>query len=527
MKEYFFLEKTEEEKGLAFGSNNCQLGKLEISFQRFKNLKTSRKAYFYDQKRKHFFFMLGYFSNQEEINRKNGVNFRDDVELLDFLFEKFGQEAISEFDGCFLIFFYDIGRQQGKVFQSQFGFREPIYYFKEDRRFFISNKLSKLSKRIKSPKKLDYKAVKEFLFFENIIPNKKTLIKNVFKLIPGKYLHFDLREENFEIKKFNYKKKRKIFLNPGRKIVETVSKNILAISRQLNLKKITQTFTAGWDSNLMMHELQKTKKEIATATVSGGGECNEIPQVKKIIEKYYPQTEFLASEVRPDIISQMEDIAARTEGYFFQEGIFLRYQLGKLLQEKNIPAILLGSAADQVLFPETPGRKFFRKIKQVFFSGDLANKGEKEIRSQLKNNCQSPEFYIKLDYNMKMHQLLLGSFGIEGFFPFVNKKTAGIARAVGILNYKKRIYKNFLKKYLPAGISKRLKKSGDTVDTKNIFQQNKEKILQVLDSELVKKIFNKKQIQTIKKNPDDCHLLLMQLLYIDFFEKIFIKENKK
>ncbi len=527
MREYFFLEKTEEEKGLVFGSNNCQLGKLKISFQRFKNLKNSQKAYFYNQKKKRFFFMLGYLSNQEEVNKENGASFKDDVELLDFLFEKFGLEAINELDGCFLIFFYDAKKQQGKIFQSQFGFREPIYYSRNGNRFIVSIRLSKLLERTDFKKEMDVGAAKEFLFFENIIPNKKTLIKNVFKLIPGKYLHFDLREEIFEIKKFNYKKKRKIFLNPGRKIVEKISETILTISRKLNSQKITQTFTAGWDSNLMMHEFQKTEKEIATATVSGGGECNEIPQAKKIIEKYYPKTEFLTSEVKPDIISQMEDIVARTEGYFFQEGIFLRYQLGKLLQEKNISAIFLGSAADQVLFPETLGRKFFRKIKRIFFNGESANKREKEIRSQLKNNCQLPEFYIKLDYNMKMHQLLLGSFGVEGFFPFVNKKTAGIARVVGILNYKKRIYKNFLKKYLPAGISKRLKKSGDTVDTKNIFQQNKDKILEALDSELVKKIFNEKQIRTIKKNPDDYHLLLMQLLYVNFFEKIFINENKK
>lgn len=466
--------------------------------------------------------ILGYISNHEELNEKYGVKKASDAELFSHLRYRYGEEAINELDGIFLALVVDEKRKKAEMFQSRFGFRLPFYMYQNSEGFAAGTEFAEVLEKTKS-RKLNTEAAKDFIYFENIIPHEETLVQDIAKLTPNKCIVFDLKKGNLKVEPFAYSRKRRFhLLSAGKNLVVSIKENLFRIKNLLKKKELPVTFTSGWDSNLMMHELSKKDSSLAV-TVGGEGGTGEIIQAGEILKKNYPHAEHLKDEITTDVFFEMKDIVSRTGGYFFQEGIFLRLILGKLLAENNLKFVFLGSAADQILFPETVGRKISRKLKRLFFrtSNEMSSE-EKNIRSKIRSkNPKKSQFYIKLDYNIKMHQLLLGSFSVEGFFPFVNNKTDSIARTLGVLNYKKRLYKKFLRKYLPVGVVSYLQKSGSVVDTYKIYKAHKKELLKVLKSREIKKILDDHILKQIKKDPDNCHLLILQLNYIDSFCKLF------
>lgn len=524
--------------------NQFTNGIVNLRIEKNYSYGTDDKPFFYNDKTKILCTTIGYISNLELVRSKYAINGKSNTEIIGKLYSSRGLQFISNLDGIFLIFILDENSQKLYIFQSELGFNLPIYYTYTKNEFIISTSLKKIIKHMPPKKALDINAVYDFLYFQTIIPNEKTLIKKVNKLIPKLYITVDYSRKTFQIRPLINKDRSTTKHINSTNLINSLEKNIGDLLNQLRTKPITQTLTAGWDSNVILFFLNKLSPNatIRAVTINGGGEKNEVPATRSIVNQY-DKIEHITGEVGIEVIDLLPDIVWKYEGYLFDAGMFLRYELARILKSKKINFVFLGSCADQVFSPNAKKSILYSKseilrylTKYLFINtirrtpiGDIyhrvtGEKAKKEqiIRKKLGRRILRRIYDINIDHNLKLHELMLNDFGIQGIYPFLNKQTVEISAALGPLMYQKRLYKEQTKKLLSSDITQYFKKSGFVVDTPNLFKVKKNLLIKIFKSDLIHRILSKNQIDEILKEPEQYHLLILQLAYIYVFNEMFI-----
>ncbi|MFW9973111.1 MAG: asparagine synthase-related protein [Candidatus Odinarchaeota archaeon] len=488
---------------------------LELYVDRLSCFNSDEKPYFYNHDRKILISILGHIYNLKEIKSKYSILKVNDAEIIEELYALKKDRLILELDGIFLIFIFDTIVQKGYVFQSEYGFSRPFYYSLTQNGVVFSTSLKRLLEKIPLKRELNINAVYDFLYYEQIIPNELTLIKGIKKLIPQRYMVFDLFTKTVFVKSLIARRKRISIKTAKENIITSIEKNMFRIYGELKKEKLAITLTAGWDTNLLLHFLSKIAFEkIYAVTLSGGAEISEISSVKSIIDNY-DKIEHLNSEIREDIVDIFPEIVWTYEGYVFESGIFLRYELAKLLQKEGSKYVFLGACADQVfVMPITIW--VVKHIKKRLIN--------REHRFRL--NILSHKYDIKIemlfDYLLKMHEIALNNFGIQGIYPFLNKETLQIGKTLRVFNFRKRLYRNRIKKTINPSIIRYLAKSGAVVDINHLFNINKSQLIKIFNQEFINKILSSTQIEKILQKPKDYTLLIFQLIYIYLFNELFI-----
>ena len=315
---------------------------LSISVDRTVRNDRSKDYYYFDEEKNVFCVVLGHISNLEEIRSKYSLKSTTDIKFIYELYVENGLKCFNELDGVFMIFLYDPKSHMSYIYQPYHGMDLPIYYFSNDEKFVFSTRLKSILAFYKE-REINIEAAKDFLHFEIIVPNKNTLLKNIFKVIPGKYLTINHKNEEI-IQKSVTRKLDKVSMDYAKNnLINTIKVSFLNTFKYVNKQNYAITHTKGWDSNLLLYFANDLSNDtIQTITINGGGKINEVPYAKEI-KKSYPKLKSITANVQKDIFNQLVDLVWIYEGYLFQEGTFLRYELAKTLKNKNIKTLILGA----------------------------------------------------------------------------------------------------------------------------------------------------------------------------------------
>jgi len=507
-------------------------GIISLNFDRTNIFHYDSKMYLFSEEDNILISAIGYYINYDQIKNENEKQ-KQDVFILKKLFLKHGDDFVNHLDGVFIILIYDIHKAIIKVYQSAFGADMPFYYFIQGNEIYFGTSLKKIIMH-KKDREFNIEAARDFLFYEEIIPNESTLIKNIYKLVPNKILEFNINngiivQRKQQRHELHYNKTK-----AKRELLGTIENSLSSILSSLSYNPAV-THTSGWDSNFMLRTIRKRFDGlIDTATIDGGEECNEIPVVKKIQEKYYDNISHYTARV-PNNLDSLSEVVWRYEGYVFEKGMLLRYELARLLKNSNIKSIILGATADQVLFPPTKIRRYARNLKENKLISLLRRLLDRKYKKKYSKNWISRKslkrikinkdyFDIHLDMLLKMHGIMLNSFGVQGLFPYLNKTTAAASKALGRQNKNKKYYKLQLKKLMGDNVAKYFTKSHNVVDTLKIYQNVKPAIIEFLGrkSAFVSEIIGKKAYNKISKSPEENHLLVFHCLYLSIFKELFI-----
>lgn len=514
-------------------------GLLDLHVERMHNFYFDTKNFFYNERSHVLCAIIGYISNLEEIKLHYGISNTNDVEVVECLYSLKQLEYLMELDGVFSIFLFDERHQTSYIFQDEYGFNLPIYYSTiPNNGFIFSTSLKDILKDTRVTRELDLQAVHNFLYYKKIIPNKFTLIKNIHKLIPQTYLSIDGHTQSIEVVKISRKESyisREVAKN---ELISSIEKNINVLLNQLSTRHIALTLSSGFDSNLTLSLLRGLTDDVLKVITIGGMDKNEISQAQKIVS-YYSDIKYISKNLQPDVIDYFPDIVWRTEGYVFDEGLFLQYALAQILHQENNTFIFLGECADQILdcYRNFILQKMLTHIKGYIKKGavvgdlyyTLIKKRSPEASKTaalvygFKNHSINIGYDIALDYVLKKNGILSNSFDIQGVYPFLNKKTKGMSKILGKLNAKKSFYKEQVKLRLGANISCHLKKLAGRTDIEYLLRSRQELIMKIFQSPCIKEILHTSQIHTIYKNPTYYPGLILQLLYLYLFNELFIK----
>lgn len=512
-------------------------GKLSLEISRNHVFKYSSDNYFYNPTDNCLIAILGYFTNINEIKSELGINESQDVKSLYSIYEKFGAGVLDKLDGIFLILFFDFNKLKFNVLQSSLGMNLPFYYFMEGNKLYFSTSL-KMILPYKSSRIFNKHAAQDFIFYEMIIPNESTLIEGINKFIPKQILDFNLGNGSLNI--INHiGKENKIIKDTAKKIlIQTIEKPLLNISKNL-IDGIALTHTSGWDSNFMLYFLNKLHStNIRAVTICGGQNYDEVTTVREILSRFYENIHLYTSDVTTNVM-HFPHIVWLYEGYVFQEGIFLRYELSKLLSKNKIDTIFLGATADQMLYPPTKLKRLARNLKENslithiktiyrYFSHKNRLPTKAVPRKSLQRTSINRNYdNIQIDMLLKMHEIPLNSYNISGLYPFLNKETFEASTILGKMNKRKKYYIKQVRAILGDEIAGYLAKSHKTVDTLNIFNVNRDYLIQkyIQHKDFILSFIDIKTYKRILKFPDDNHLLIMHCIYLIVFNILFISKE--
>ncbi len=480
------------------GGGRFARGRLALQVERTHALRSDDLHTFYDEGSQVLCALIGYVGNLEEVARDVGAARPQDAAVAAQLYAARGLDALAALDGIFAALIYDFARDEGYVVQSEFGAPLPLYYTALPEGLLLSTRLRAVLRRVPA-RELCREAAYDFLSYEWFIPNEATLVRGVAKVPTGLRLRILPRARRADLEPAAVQAPALSRDEAAQMLLPSIQQSVQRLHRLQRRPQVALPLTGGWDSTLMLTMLQGLAAgPVRAVTVDGGVADGELNRVAQLL----PALGAVAHEVGrvPRHLRGYPDLVWRYEGYVFQEGIFLRHELARLLSPHG-PLVYCAAAADQILY-----RMDHQTIRKRFFPPRSRNL-----------------YYMKQDYLVKMHELAFNGYGLQGLYPFVNRLTAACGRALGEENKKKALYREQVRAHLPPEIHRHLKKSGAVVATEALADAEQGLLLRVLGTELARWLLTPQMREGIlAEEPGRRHLILLQLVYLHLFNELLL-----
>jgi len=300
---------------------------------------------------------------------KNGYNFvsNSDSEVVLKSFHFWGEDAISKFNGMFSFCIYDKIKERFFLARDRAGVK-PLYYYYRNEIFLFASEIKAFKVNPFFVNELDLDSLGSFINL-SYIPTPYTIYKNAFKLEPGCFLIFDIKNK---ILKKNYYWKVEYYFNieknnsPYEKIVSEV-KNLLIESihaRLISDVPIGLFLSGGYDSSLLAGIVKK-ELSINLSSFTVGFPINnydESERAKNIAKHLSINHEIvtlnpkIAQEILIDFPLIYDEPFANTSGI---PTIFL----SRIFNENGIKVVLTGDGAEEVFAGYDVYFETSRKIK--------------------------------------------------------------------------------------------------------------------------------------------------------------------
>lgn len=429
------------------------------------------------------------------------------------LYVKYKKNINNFIDGTYALIIIDYNNSKIYIHQDFFGNCQYIYFYKDKDEIIISNRLKPIILNKKIKWKLNYRAINAFIK-KGYIVGKDTLIRNIYKIPGKKELNIDIEKRRIKLVKYRKEKLKNEKISPNE--YDTTFKNVSLSSVHEDL---SITISSGYDTNYLLYTLNKNlNKPINAFCIGGKIGRNEIPIAQKICEKYQ-QVNFFSKLVDGYSLIRYPEIIFALEGAVYESGVFLQYELSKLVNSLGNHNIILGECADQVLDYELyhPLTAFINKMK--YNKNKVANRLIKRVNYKpYKNVYEMASYKI-----VKKNGILMNYFGLNPEYPYLRKEFISIAKNVVKLGDKeKSFHKKVITDTLPNDITKMLNKIGGATELKTLFIGN----IKLND---LKSICKKSRFYKDRKFDDEFYEIdyFMKIMYLDIFEKIFLGKDSR
>lgn len=429
------------------------------------------------------------------------------------LYTRYGKDVNTYLDGTYTVIIIDFNTQKAYVFQDLFGFNQSLYYYSDCERLLISNKLKSIIVNCKNNWKLNKKAAEAFLV-RGYCPGKQTLVDGVFKLDGRRFLEINFKKRTVSQKKISKTQNKKNKITP--QIYDSVVESACVTSAH---ERLATTVSSGYDSNYILHNLRKNfDSEITAFCIGGAIGRNEIPDAEQIC-KGYDGVKLHTKLVDGTSLDKFPEIVWALEGAIYESGVFLQYELARLVSSHGCENIILGECADQVLNFEMyhPWGQLKNHLKYTLER--LPGRIFKKVYFKPYKRVYDMASYIVI----KKNGIMMNYFGVSPEYPYMRKafyRTAENAVAVG--ERKKEYHKMVIDSVLPEFVKTVLKKIGGATELKTLFIGD-------ISLEDIEAVCRRSRFYVPKKFDDKFYAIdyLMKIIYLELFEKMFIVSPEK
>ncbi len=303
--------------------------------------------------------IYNYKELKKSIESKNDLN--GDTSVLVALIAKYGFEsAIKKIEGMFAIAAWD--RNSGKLFLSRDRMGEkPLYYSLDNELISFGSNINCLKIIPNKNLKICQDSVKSY-FKLNYIPQGKSIYRNIFKLIPGNYLEYDIKLKTYQINSY-WDINDKLETYEDNNLIYETSK-ILENSVESHLisdVEVGTLLSGGIDSTLITAISKKfTKSKIKTFTLGSVDYNFDESQNAKNISNFlgFENLNYIPS--KNDILSTINDLP-KIYGEPFGDSSQIPSILISKFAKNYVKVVLSGDGGDE-LFGGYNRYKYFHQI---------------------------------------------------------------------------------------------------------------------------------------------------------------------
>ena len=233
--------------------------------------------------------IYNYIELKERLQTKGYIfNSNSDTEVIINGYLEYGIKIIEKLNGMFAIALYDKKNDTIYLVRDHLGVK-PLYYYVDKNNLVFASELKPIMEFPFFKKEIDYESLNDYLY-HGYITGKRSIFKNVYKLLPGNYLKF----KNSKIELKEYWSVEKAYLN--RKVQDESLENWKKIIKNHLEKSIKERMIAdvpigaflsgGIDSSLVVAIMQRlSKNPIKTFTIGFENKLyNEANYAKSIAE---------------------------------------------------------------------------------------------------------------------------------------------------------------------------------------------------------------------------------------------------
>ncbi|MCR5464835.1 MAG: hypothetical protein K6F06_09930 [Bacteroidales bacterium] len=349
--------------------------------------------------------------------------------------------------GVYLVMVYEKRKPALHFYQGLSSFPLALYYTTNNGVLCYSTSLKVILKYSGIQREFDEEGLREFLFNGHILGGN-TLVKNVYKLEPHKSLFASIASvtqvpARYSIPSLSEEEAKEKW-NP---VLERAIRQSFDGEGEINM-----AISSGYDSNYIMYVASKGGLPINAFSVGGGSGADELPIVKKNVKEYENVSLFTA-RTDSDSLSCLPDIVWRLEGSVFERGIFLQYELARLVKRSGKSYMILGEGADQVMNVN------YMDQSGLSIDGRVVKVTSREYPYHYANNMV-----------LKKNGIISNSFGIDCRYPYLDSEFVSVAHAMRHLNgVKKWFHVDNCKRILSPGICDTISKIGGATDCHSLF----------------------------------------------------------
>ncbi|MBI1954642.1 MAG: asparagine synthase (glutamine-hydrolyzing) [Proteobacteria bacterium] len=274
-----------------------------------------------------------------------------DTEVILQLYLQKGIEVIQDLEGMFGICLYDPRVQKIYLIRDRLGVK-PLYYYHDQENFIFGSEIKSIIEVLPEKTGINHQSLWHYLTLR-YVPAPETIWENIYKLEPGNYLEYDLRDRQFKITKYwkvnfcseklhknkNYEKEfETLFL-------EAVEKRLLASDVPVGI-----LLSGGLDSSCVAAAaVELGHKNFHTFSIGfeDGQQFSELAYAKKMAK-------YIGSNHHEVIISQNQFIDFVDEFVWYADepladlASIPLYFVSKLASE-HVKVVLSGEGADETL----------------------------------------------------------------------------------------------------------------------------------------------------------------------------------
>lgn len=360
--------------------------------------------------------------------------------------EEWKEAFISPF--ILILFQKDSGKML--IIQHLFGSGKNLYLCKKDNKICLASSLRELKQLVQIPFKLNIPML-PYYFYNGFLPGTHTLIDGVQKLGAGTYVIIDNSGIHKEPLKFSDLSANINSENSEIEYHRALTGSIYEVTKDIT-DTISLALSGGYDSNCILYSIKKRWPNVKVNAFSVGG-VNGVDEtgIAAEIAKYYDNVSFRSSFVSPDTLDHLDEIVSILEGSVYERGIFLQYELAKLLTSNRVRNLICGECADQVFHRNT----YSPIPENTFLYGYLDTPYQMAVYAVLKKN-----------------RMMMNAFGINTRYPFLTPQMLSVGYMTREINgTTKEFHKTQCRELFPPEILDLISKQGGSTDLGALFQK--------------------------------------------------------
>ena len=273
-----------------------------------------------------------------------------DTEVIVHAYEEFGTTCLQRFNGAFALALYDSNKKELFLARDRLGIK-PLYYYCKDGKFVFGSEIKALLLDKTIARTVNKDALNKFLTYR-YIPEKQTIFEDIYRLLPGTYLLYSLKNKKLTIS--NYWDIPIAQLGIRKSSVRASAKKLSSLFEESVKKRMMSDvplgayLSGGLDSSAVVASMAKyTSQAVKTFAVAFEHDTigNELPYAKKVSE--YCNTDHKELYIKPNIVRELPQMVWYLDEPLSDPAIIPNYVLARFVK-KDVSVILTGDGGDDI-----------------------------------------------------------------------------------------------------------------------------------------------------------------------------------